>query len=336
MIEVPEPSIRSRDVLIRVSASTINIDDIHFAEGTFYGGLPIGPRPKPHAPVIPGSDVAGVVVGVGHKVRSVQVGERVFGVHLPFSRGGAWAEFCAVDERWITKKPECVSFDDAAASGVSGLVALIATNALKIRTGSMVVILGITGGIGTIAAQLAIRAGGELIGVCGPGNIDRAYRLGCSLALDYRSGRWGDLLRVKGIPSVDRVLDLVGGCDNEEMGRQVLKRDGIFVTVVGPQRFVGDQALGWTGILANLAHVAFLTSSSLLRGPRYILTGPGLRAGRELSVVAGAASAGVLPTIDSIVPFELSPIREALHRAVAHLNNGRIVIQVSKLSPTVR
>jgi hypothetical protein len=132
------------------------------------------------------------------------------------------------------------------------------------------------------------------------------------------------------MPSVDRVLDLVGGRDNEQMGRQVLKSDGAFVTVVGPERFVGDRRLSWTEILANLAHVGYRVVSSYLRGPRYILAGPGLNAGRELADVAAAASAGVLPTIDSTVPFEQEPIREALQRAAAHLNSGRIVIEVAR------
>ncbi|UWZ83101.1 NAD(P)-dependent alcohol dehydrogenase [Occallatibacter riparius] len=333
MAELAEPSLRSRDVLIRVSASSINIDDIHFAEGTFYGGLPLGPRPKPHAPVTPGSDVAGVVVAVGRHVQSVQVGDAVFGVQLPFRRGGAWAELCAVDERWITRKPEHVSFRDAAACGVSGLVALFAMNAMKIRAGQQIVILGVTGGIGTIAAQLAIRAGAKVIGVCGTRNIDRAYRLGCSLVMDYSQGPWDHLLREHGITSVDRVLDLVGGRHNERMGQSILQHHGAYVTVVGPERFVGDRRLGWTGILANLAHVGYRSISSYFRGPRYILTGPGLNAGKQLPNIAAAASAGVLPAIDSTVPFELAPIRDALRRAVAHSNTGRIVIEISR-TPT--
>ena len=327
--EIGEPLLRPRDVLIRVRASCINIDDIHLAEGTFYGGLPLGPRPKPDAPVTPGTDVAGTVVAVGRLVRSVRVGDAVFGIVLPFRRRGAWAEFCAVDERWITPKPDHVSFENAAACGISGLVALFATNALKIRRGHRIVILGVTGGIGTMAAQLAIRAGANVIGVCGSRNVDRAYRLGCSLVLDYRLGKWDDLLRAKGISSVDRVLDLVGGRDNETMGLQVLPTAGLFVTVVGPERFVGDRPLAWAGILANLAHVSYRIAGSYIRGPRYILTGPGLTAGKKLAEVAQAASAGVLPAIDSTVPFELEPIRNALRRAVTHANGGRIVIQVS-------
>jgi NADPH:quinone reductase-like Zn-dependent oxidoreductase len=110
MVEVAEPVPGSRDVVVQVNASSINIDDIHVAEGTFYGGIPIGRRPRPDRPVTPCSDLAGIVTSIGEKVRSVQVGEAVFGVQMPFKQKGAWAESCAVDERWITKKPEtCAS-----------------------------------------------------------------------------------------------------------------------------------------------------------------------------------------------------------------------------------
>src|SRR5581483_12151014 len=103
MMEVAQPVPRAQEVLVKVHASTINIDDIHVAEGTFYGGIPIAKRPRPNRPVTPGSDLAGVVTAIGRKVGSLQVGEAVFGVQPPFRAEGAWAEFCAVDERWVTK-----------------------------------------------------------------------------------------------------------------------------------------------------------------------------------------------------------------------------------------
>ena len=329
MSELAEPTLRSRDVMVRVLASTINIDDIHLAEGTFYGGIPIAKRPRPNRPVTPGSDLAGVVIAVGKKVRSVHVGEAVFGVQSPFRAKGAWAEFCAIDERWVTKKPQALTFGTAAACGVSGLVAISAMKALRVHADLRIVVVGATGGIGAMATQLSARAGAKVIGVCGPANAERAYALGCSLVLDYSRGPWDSLLAARGEPCVDRILDVVGGRDTEQMGRRLLKRDGIFVTVVGPERFVGDRALGCTGVLAILGHVGYRMIASHLRGPRYVLTGPGPGGGSALSDVAAVAANGVVPTIDSVVPFELEPMREALRRAAAHRNSGRIVVEVS-------
>jgi NADPH:quinone reductase-like Zn-dependent oxidoreductase len=311
-------------------ASSINIDDIHVAEGTFYGGVPIGPRPSPGRPVTPGSDVAGIAIAVGNDVRSIRVGEAVFGVQLPFRARGAWEEVCAVDERWLTTKPEKLSFGLAAACGISGLVAHSAIHSLKLRTGMRIVIVGATGGIGGMAVQLAVRAGAKVIGVCGSAHAERAYGLGCSLVLDYHDERWDRTLVSKEEAPVDGVLDLVGGSDIEQAGRRVLREEGVFVTVVGPERFIGDRSLGWSGVLKVLAGVGYRIVSSRIRGPRYMLTGPGPGGGRALADVARAAAIGVLPPIDSTVPFELEAMRHALRRAATHQNNGRIVVQMDK------
>jgi NADPH:quinone reductase-like Zn-dependent oxidoreductase len=328
MAEVAAPVVRPRQVLVKVLASTINIDDIHVAEGTFYGGIPIGKRPRRDRPVTPGSDLAGVVVAAGRDVRSVRIGEPVFGVQMAFHAKGTWAEFCAVDQQWITKKPDALSFGTAAACGVSGLVALSAMYALKLHAKQRIVVVGASGGIGAMAVQLAHRAGAEVIGVCGSANVERAYRLGCSRVIDYKLGPWDRALLAEGDARIDRVLDVVGGRDTEQMGERVLGKDGVFVTVVGPERFIGDQPLGWSRILPLLLHIGGRIVSSRFRGPRYVLAGPGPGGGKALSDVASAAAAGVLPPIDCTVPFELEPMRQAIRRAAAHQNNGRILIQM--------
>ncbi len=330
MIQVAAPAPGPREVLVKVLASSINIDDIHVAEGTFYGGIPIGARPGPNRPVTPGSDLSGIAIAVGDGVRSIRAGDAVFGVQLPFRARGAWEEVCAVDERWLAIKPQAISFGMAAACGISGLVAHSALDSLHLCAGMRVVIVGVTGGIGGMAAQLAARAGVEVIGVCGSAHAKRAYELGCSSVLAYDSGPWERALLARREAPVDGVVDLVGGRDIEDAAQRVLRKEGTFVTVVGPERFIGDHALGWSGVVSILARVAFRIVSSRIRGPRYILTGPGPSGGKVLGQVARDAAAGVLPPIDSTVPFELEAMREALKRAAAHRNDGRIVIQMDK------
>jgi alcohol dehydrogenase len=325
-IDVPQPG--DRDAVVRVIASTINIDDIHVAEGTFYGGIPLGARPGPERPVIPGSDVAGIVTRVGKGVRSFRIGDAVFGLKPPLSARGTWAEVCAVDERWLTKKPENISFEEAAACGVAGLVALAAVQSARIQSGMVAVVVGATGGIGSMEVQLAVRAGAMVVGVCGTAHLERARQLGCSIVLDYRDGPWDESLKAQGITCVHRVLDTVGGLDVEAAASRVLRRDGMFVTVVGPERFIGDRPLGWTGILSTLGRIAWRMLRWRISGPHYVLTGPTAGGGRMLPEVAAAASQGILPPIDSVVRFELEAMRNALRRAVAHKNSGRIVLRV--------
>jgi NADPH:quinone reductase-like Zn-dependent oxidoreductase len=179
-----------------------------------------------------------------------------------------------------------------------------------------------------MAVQLAHRAGAEVIGVCGSANVERAYQFGCSRVIDYRRGPWDRTLLAEGDTPIERVFDVVGGRDIEQMAKRILRKDGIFVTVVGPDRFIGDQPLAWSRILAILLHIAGRIIGSRLRGPRYVLTGPGMGAGKELIKVAKVAAAGVLPPIDSTVPFKLEPMRQAIKRAAAHQNNGRITIEI--------
>src|SRR5581483_6397825 len=104
-------------------------------------------------------DLAGIVIRIGDRVRSFHIGDTVFGLQTPLRARGAWEGLCAVDERWLTAKPEKLSFITAAACGVSGLVAFSAIRALKLHPGQRVVIVGATGGIGGMAVQLASRAG---------------------------------------------------------------------------------------------------------------------------------------------------------------------------------
>jgi NADPH:quinone reductase-like Zn-dependent oxidoreductase len=249
-------------------------------------------------------------------------------VQIPFRPGGAWAEMTAVDERWLARKPEKLSFGTAAACGVSGLVAGSAMQALALRPGMRLVVVGASGGIGGMVVQLAARAEAEVIGVCSAAHADTAARLGCSLVLDYHGPSWAQKLRTFERAPMDRVVDTVGGVDVERAARRVLRRDGTFVTVVGPERFIGDRPLGWLGILGALGRIGARIALSRLRGPRYVLTGPSAGGGAGLAAVAEAAAAGIVPPIDSTVPFELDPMRQALRRAASHRNHGRIVLQM--------
>ncbi len=89
------------------------------------GGFPSVRRPRPSRPVTPGSDLAGIVIGVGHGVRSIRVGEAVFGVQVPFRATGLGRKSARSTSAGSRCKPENLSFGAAAACGVSGLVAIL-------------------------------------------------------------------------------------------------------------------------------------------------------------------------------------------------------------------
>lgn len=172
----------------------------------------------------------------------------MFGVQLPIRARGAWEEACAVDERWLTIKPAALSFETAAACGVSGLVAHSAVDAVKLRAGMRIVIVGVTGGIGGMAAQLAVRAGAGVIGICGSAHAERAFQLGCSIVLTHDAGPWDRALLARKLAPLDAVLDFVGGRDVEQAAQRIRRKEGVFVTVVGPERFSAIARLAGPGL----------------------------------------------------------------------------------------
>ncbi len=103
--DVPKPEPRSREVLVKVQASSINIDDLHVAEGTFFGGLPIGPNPSLAKPVISGTDLSGIVEKIGPNITRFEVRDMVFGIHSPTKRNRPWAEYCCTHEDYLMPKP---------------------------------------------------------------------------------------------------------------------------------------------------------------------------------------------------------------------------------------
>jgi len=272
-------------------ASTINIDDIHIAEETFYGDVPIGGHPAPNRPVTPGSDLAVIVVSIGKGVRSLRVGQAVFGVPMPYRPRGAWEEFCAVDERWLTPKPGQLTFTTAAACGISGLVAFAAIGALELPTGLRVVIAGASGGIGGVAVQLAVRSGPLAIGVCGPAHAATAYQMGCPLVLDYDGEPWDRKLTAGGPARIDRVLDRVGGRDVEEAAGVCLAPMASSLRPLA--RSASSEIARSAGLVFSPSlRASAIASSARIRRPRYSLAGP--TNGTALADVARAAVAGVL------------------------------------------
>lgn len=107
-----------------VPRSTINIDDLHIAEGTMLGGLPVSPSAGPSKPVIPGTDLAGVIDQVGVGVKHLAVGQRVYGITNPMKGRGPWAELCCVPAKSVRAMPSDWSFEAAATLGLSGAVLL--------------------------------------------------------------------------------------------------------------------------------------------------------------------------------------------------------------------
>jgi NADPH:quinone reductase-like Zn-dependent oxidoreductase len=178
--DVPTPDIGSTDVLIRVRAAGVNIADWAVMHGLPYIARPVYGLRRPKVS-IRGTDLAGVVEAIGTEVSRFRVGDEVFGWG-----DGSYAEFVAVAQDSLVGKPAGLTFEEAAAVPMAGLVALQAVRDHgKVGPGSRVLINGASGGIGTFAVQIAKALGAEVTGVCSTRNLDLVRSLGADHVIDY-------------------------------------------------------------------------------------------------------------------------------------------------------
>jgi NADPH:quinone reductase-like Zn-dependent oxidoreductase len=199
--ERPTPEPGPKQVLVEVHAAAINPRDWQFRDGTYAFR-----RLSGRLPIIPGSDVSGVVVARGRRVTDLDIGDEVFAMQTTLGGMGGFAEYISVDAGVVARKPPSVSHVDAAAVPVAGLTAWQALHAMAaIGTGSRVAVIGASGGVGHYAVQFAREAGATVTGICGPDNVDFVAGLGAHRVIDYRQGPYVDALGDQ-----DVIFDTIG------------------------------------------------------------------------------------------------------------------------------
>ena len=183
--QTARPSAGADDVLRRVRATSVNTPDWATVAGAPYVfRLQAGLRRPKHP--IRGSDVAGTVAAVGSRVTGLAPGDEVLGSLWGSSQAGTFAQYTVAPASQLVKKPAGLSFEEAAASVMTGLTAMIAMrDAGQVRPGTRVLINGASGGVGTMAVQIARSLGAEVTGVCSTRNIELVRSLGADHVIDY-------------------------------------------------------------------------------------------------------------------------------------------------------
>lgn len=185
--EIDRPPVGDDDVLIRVRATSVNTPDWITVTGIPYIlRLKSGLR-RPRTPVR-GTDVAGVVEAVGRNVTDLRPGDEVFGSAWAdaLATTGTFAEFTVAPASRLIKKPAGLTFEEAAASVMSGLTALLAIyDAGTVGPGTKVLINGASGGVGTLAVQIAKTLGAEVTGVYSTTSLEFVRSLGADHVIDY-------------------------------------------------------------------------------------------------------------------------------------------------------
>ena len=300
--EIDEPTPRDHEVVVKVEAAGIARGVIHVMTGEPYlmRIMGFGLR-RPKSPVL-GQDVAGVVTAVGAGVTRLKVGDEVFGIAK-----GSFAEYAVAREDKLTHKPENLSFAQSAAVPISGLTALRALDAANVTTGSDVLIVGASGGVGTYAVQVAVALGATVTGVASAAKADLVTSLGAHRVMDYQTEDFAD-----GSHRYNVVID-TGGMSSVTRLRQALRPHGTLVIVGGESGSTWSPGMGRQLKAAAISPFISQRLMSILCKEHY----SGLDRLAEL-----AAKGRVIPSIERSYPLAAAP------DAVRHLESGRVRGQI--------
>ena len=319
--DIPEPTLGRRDVLVRVSAASINPLD----KMTRNGELKRLIKRKP--PFVLGHDMAGVVTEVGADVRDLEVGDEVYGRPRDL-RIGTFAELLAIDQDDVAPKPDSLTLQEAAAVPLVALAAWqLLVDRAHLQPGQKVLVHAGAGGLGSTVIQLAKHLGATVATTTGSDTEALVRDLGADIVVDYSRQDFSRMLS-----DYDLVIDSVGG-QNLEKSLTVLKRGGLAIGVAGPPDPGFAKQLGAPSILG-------LVMSLLSRKVRTQAKAVGVRyefffmhaSGSQLRELSALYDAGVLrPLIDKTFPFARTPEAMA-YVEQGHTKAGKVVVTMQPLA----
>ena len=316
LADVPRPTLKADELLVRVHAAGVNPIDNMIPTGLFKAVL------KFQLPATLGSDLAGVVTEVGSRVTRFKPGDAVFANIFDQGRGSI-AEFAVVPEGAAALKPANLDFVQAASIPMVGLTSWQALKErVDLRAGQKVFIPAGSGGIGTFAIQLAKLLGARVGTTTSTGNVDLVRGLGADEVVDYRKQEFQTVLH-----GYDAVLGTVRG-DSIEKSIGILKARGKVVSLVGPLdvAFARGRRLNFV-----LRTVFALMSRKIMRLARkrgvdysFLFVRPD---GDQLAQIGQLLEAQrIRPVIDKVFPFEQA--KDALEYLALGRAKGKVVVQV--------
>lgn len=303
-LERPVP--QKHEVLIRVKAAGLDYGQWHLMAGKPYLVRLATGLTKPKQRVL-GIDVSGVVEAIGAEVTRFKVGDAVFG-----ATSGTFAEFTCAREDQLCLKPDRLSFEQAAASAISGVTALIGLrDVAKVKPGQSVCVIGAGGGVGSWAVQLARHFGARVTAVCSSSKAEFVRSLGATSVIDYTK------IPLPTDGRFDAILDLAG---NRPLGvlRKALAPRGTLVLVGGEG---GDRFFGGMGRTLRAALWSMFLKQRLAMLVSFVKPEP-LRA---LADILGQP--GVTPAVDRTFPLEQAA--DAMRALVLGQVHGKLVLCVA-------
>lgn len=279
-IDVPE--VGPQEALIRVRATAVAKGDWLITQGLPYIARPsYGIRTPKHR--VAGLEFAGTIEAVGPAVTRFASGDEVVGWGHE-----ALAEFVAISQDQLVAKPTNVSFEQAAALPVSGFAALQAVRDKgDVEAGDRVLVIGASGGVGSLAVQIAKALGAEVTGIASTRNLDLVRRLGADHVIDYTTEAIAD-----GGRRFDVIIDIAGNRPLAEL-RRALEPSGTLVIVGGS----GGRATMGFGRTVRASLLSLFVKQSL----RGLISKPNAA---DLETLVGYLADGTLtPPVDATYPL---------------------------------
>ncbi|MBV1854322.1 NADP-dependent oxidoreductase [Catellatospora tritici] len=317
LAELPEPGVAAGEVLVRIHAAGVNPLDTKIAQGEFKLILPY------RLPLVLGNDLAGTVVRVGAGVHAFQPGDEVY-ARPDKDRIGTFAEFLTVNGDDLALKPANLTMTEAASLP---LVALTAWQALveraKLRPGQKVLIQAGSGGVGTIAIQLAKHLGATVATTASAANADFLKELGADIVIDYRTQDFATML-----DGYDVVLDSQGPTSVAKSMR-ILKPGGKVIGIAGPPDPDFAREIDADPVVKIATRLLSLRTrrTAARLGVDYSFLF--MRAsGKQLSEITTLVENGTIrPIVDRVYPFASTP--QALDHIANGTAKGKIVISMA-------
>jgi len=307
MGDMPEPELLDDDVLVQVHAASVNLLDSKIRNGEFKLVLPY------RLPLVLGNDVAGIVVRVGPKVRRFKPGEEVY-ARPDSARIGAFAELIAMNETAVAHKPKTISMEEAASLPLVALTAWqVLVERAKLKKGQKILIHAGSGGVGTIAIQLAKHLGAFVATTTSAANAELVKRLGADVVIDYNKEDFE-----KALHGYDVVLNSLGP-DVLEKSLQVLKPGGKLISISGPPDPEFAKEIGASWFMRQVMRLLSYRIRKKAKRHDVEYSFHFMRAsGDQLRELGSLVDSGAIrPVVDQVFPFA------STNEAMAYVDKGR-------------
>lgn len=307
--KIAKPTIKPSDILIEVKAASLNPIDYKLVEGHLKDMVSL------NLPCTIGYDVSGVVLEKGADVSNFQVGDKVYS-RVPQEQMGTITEYVAVNSDVVAKKPDNISFEEAAGLPLIGLTAIQALERVGLKKNDRVLIHAGSGGVGSFAIQYARAKGAYVYTTTSTKNVDMVKAFGADRVIDYKTEDYKTIAK-----DLDIVFDPLGKNYTFD-AFEIIKQGGKVSSIVGPPDEETARHMGMTDYKLPKQLSKLISEKSAI----YKLTWMQPN-GEQLNVITAMVENGTIkPVVDKVYAFENS-IDACVYLATGKAK-GKVIISI--------